>query len=112
MKWYDCGNVASLKNGRIQQVLAGGKTVCVVFWKDEWFAFDARCPHAGGRLVNGWCEEKKVICPIHRYAFDLRTGRGDPGQNNGIRVYKIKEESERLLVLIKPSLWSKILLRL
>jgi len=112
MKWYDCGNVTLLKNGRIQQVLVGGKTICVVYLDGEWFAFDARCPHAGGRLVNGWCEGKKVICPIHRHAFDLSSGRGDPGQNNGIRVYEIKEEQDRLFVWIKPSLWSRILSRL
>ena len=40
----------------------------------EVFATSAQCPHRGGPLADGLVGGHSVICPMHGFAFDLRTG--------------------------------------
>jgi nitrite reductase/ring-hydroxylating ferredoxin subunit len=43
-------------------------------------ALDARCPHEGGMLGEGPLMGKgEVLCPLHHYHFDARTGREAQG---------------------------------
>jgi ferredoxin-nitrite reductase len=32
------------------------------------------CPHEGGQLSKGWIEGDAVVCPLHGYQFNLKTG--------------------------------------
>ena len=42
----------------------------------EVFATSAECPHRGGPLADGLVGGHSVICPLHGFVFDLRTGDG------------------------------------
>jgi nitrite reductase (NADH) small subunit len=45
----------------------------------EVFATRATCPHRGGPLADGLLGGPFVVCPLHGYTFDLRTGEA-PGR--------------------------------
>jgi nitrite reductase/ring-hydroxylating ferredoxin subunit len=48
----------------------------LVAWADgEVFAIEDACNHAGASLAEGWLEGDCVVCPMHAYVFELRTGR-------------------------------------
>lgn len=48
----------------------------LVAWADgEVFAIEDACNHAGASLAEGWIEGECVVCPMHAYVFELRTGR-------------------------------------
>jgi nitrite reductase/ring-hydroxylating ferredoxin subunit len=48
----------------------------VVAWADgEVFAIEDACNHAGASLAEGWVEGDCVVCPMHAYVFELRTGK-------------------------------------
>lgn len=54
-----------------------GTTICLVRNAEGFFAVKDKCPHQGVPLHTGKCtEDGKIICAWHRYAFDLKTGRG------------------------------------
>ena len=38
--------------------------------------YSAVCPHMGGPLDQGRVENGEVVCPWHRYRYDLTTGEG------------------------------------
>lgn len=42
--------------------------------KDEVFALLDRCPHRGGPLSQGLVCDDQVICPLHNWCIDLRSG--------------------------------------
>ncbi|RZL30971.1 MAG: Rieske (2Fe-2S) protein, partial [Pedobacter sp.] len=68
-------------------VKADGKKICVIKQQGQFFAVENTCPHAGGLLSGGWCTEGKIVCPIHRYEYNLTTGRGADGQGDYIDIY-------------------------
>ena len=39
------------------------------------YAIETLCPHRGGRLGDGVVVGQEVVCPLHRWKFDLRSGR-------------------------------------
>ncbi len=54
-----------------------------------------KCPHQGKKLSHGWCEENKIVCPYHRYSFDLDSGLGS---GTGVDTYPLKVEDDWLLI--------------
>jgi 3-phenylpropionate/trans-cinnamate dioxygenase ferredoxin component len=49
--------------------------VLVAYQEGELFALEDACNHAGASLAEGWLEGKCVVCPMHAYVFELRTGK-------------------------------------
>ena len=96
------------KEGEILKTKVGGKALCLLFSHGQLYATAARCPHAGADLSQGWCEEQKLVCPYHRHRFDLKSGKGDAGQNNFVQVYPTKQEQGSWYVGIKKNWWSTL----
>lgn len=47
-----------------------------VAWVDGApLAIEDACNHAGASLAEGWLEDKCIVCPMHGYVFELRTGK-------------------------------------
>lgn len=97
------------EEGDIKKIKISGKSICLILFEGEFYAVAARCPHAGADLSQGWCEDRKIVCPYHRHRFDLASGRGDQGQGNFIPVYPMKKENGETLIRIKKSWWKNLL---
>ena len=88
MKWYKVFDSEVLqKDDFIKAVTVNGKKLCAVKSGEELFITQAYCPHAGAGLSGGWCKDGKLICPFHRYEYDLYTGKGAVGQGDYIDIY-------------------------
>lgn len=48
--------------------------VVVVRTESGIYAMEESCNHAGASMATGWVEDDCLVCPVHRYAFDLKTG--------------------------------------
>lgn len=44
--------------------------------ESEIYAFINNCPHQGQKMQGCSIENGRVICPVHKYKFDVETGRG------------------------------------
>lgn len=58
----------------------------------ELKVFEKSCPHQKASLVNAVYEEGTVVCPWHKYAFDLETGRDICSAGNTLKIYPTKLE--------------------
>ncbi len=82
IRWYKIGAstdaiVASVPLNGVKGINVGGKNICLVHTTEGLSAVRDKCPHQGVRLSKGGCaEDGKIVCAWHRYAFDLKTGRG------------------------------------
>jgi nitrite reductase/ring-hydroxylating ferredoxin subunit len=76
----------------IGDLLAGGKQVVLCRVEGRLFALDARCPHEGGRMVDGpLVEGKFAMCPLHNFTFDPRTGKVVRGSCANATTYRVNE---------------------
>jgi 3-phenylpropionate/trans-cinnamate dioxygenase ferredoxin subunit len=71
----------------------GGKVVLLVHHQGEIFLVKNKCPHQGAPLDHAQCEDGMIVCPRHRYGFDLKTGRG---AGLCLDTYSIEERSDGL----------------
>jgi nitrite reductase (NADH) small subunit len=73
---------------------------------------DARCPHNGGPLTVGVVRDGAVICPWHRYAFDLRTGECRTAAGYRLRKYPVLSRDGRLFAQLpgaaRPRAWLRL----
>jgi nitrite reductase/ring-hydroxylating ferredoxin subunit len=56
------------------------------------------CPHAGGQLCRGWIEGSQVVCPVHRYNFDLETGACTTDPRLRVKVFKLVQQGEHYVI--------------
>lgn len=92
--------------GKAQSIVVRGNKICLAHSTDGVFAVSDRCPHNGASLSQGYCNmDNQVVCPMHRYPFDLKTGRAAAGLAYGLHTYPIKIESDGVYIGIKPKWW-------
>jgi nitrite reductase/ring-hydroxylating ferredoxin subunit len=107
MKWYKVPDVENTDKPFIKKVKAGGKSICLVGYEGELFALSSTCPHAGEDLSRGWCKDKKLVCPVHRFSYNLNTGRGSEGQNDYVDVFPVEVKKDGIYIGIE-GFWEKI----
>jgi nitrite reductase (NADH) small subunit len=64
----------------------------------EVFATQAECPHKGGPLADGLVGGTTLICPLHTWKFDLKTGGALLG-SCGVKTYPVRLDSEKRIVV-------------
>lgn len=108
-KWFKIDAVIS-EADFVTEVRVAHKQLCLLRDQGKLYAVENTCPHAGGILSGGWCENGKIICPIHRWVYDLKTGRGGEGQGDYIYTYPVETRPDGVYVELKQG-WMKTLLR-
>jgi len=63
-----------LLEGAGKAVVANGCEVAVFRCQDRLYALQNQCPHEGGSLAGGAVEGEEVVCPLHGYRFNIKTG--------------------------------------
>ncbi|MBZ5857777.1 Rieske (2Fe-2S) protein [Flavihumibacter profundi] len=68
-----------------------GKSICVGRHKGALFAFAHKCPHAGGLLAEGFIDALgNVVCPLHRYKFNMANGRNVSGEGYYLKHWPVE----------------------
>ena len=81
-----------------------GKKITLAKFKDGFFAFAQKCPHASGRMAQGYINPLgQVVCPLHRYAFDMKNGRNTTGEGYFLKTYPVELRPEGLFIGFKPN---------
>jgi NAD(P)H-dependent nitrite reductase small subunit len=74
-RWVKVAEAADVAPGAGRRVEAGDRRLALFNAAGEFFAIDDACPHQGASLSDGLLHEGRVICPLHSWVFDVRTGR-------------------------------------
>lgn len=103
-------NIEELSFGQnnLTEVSAEEKTICIGKYNNEVFAFAAKCPHASGRLCEGFIDALgNVVCPLHRYKYSMKNGRNVTGEGYYLKHWKVEIREDGVYVgLEKKSFWS------
>ena len=66
--------MAALAEGQMMSCVAGGEELLIAHVDGQYYAVSNICSHGGQRLSGGRLAGYEVHCPLHRAAFDVRTG--------------------------------------
>ncbi len=92
------GKLAQAKGDCLIEGKANGKKICVARYATQLYAFGAKCPHAGGPLGAGTLNDQgQVVCPWHRFGFDLKTGDCESG-GYYIHTYPVEKRGAQLWI--------------
>ena len=98
--WHDLGSVENLLDESLRGALVHGRRLCVGRTGDAFFAIDDTCPHAGGSLSEGMIDVGQVICPLHAYAFETKTGQCLDDPECGVTSYPVRIHDDTLQVYL------------
>lgn len=107
MKWFKL-DMEIPEEDFVALIKLEGKKICLVKHKNNLYAMQNTCPHAGGILSGGRCKDGHLICPIHRYEYSLKTGKGAAGQGDYIDIYPVEERADGVYIGLKESFWKKL----
>ena len=112
IKWY---KIADSKEELLWQqnnmtiAEAGGKKITLAKVNNEVYACAHKCPHASGILADGFIDATgNIVCPLHRYKFNLTNGRNVSGEGYYLKVYAIEEREAGLFVGFEENSWLSI----
>jgi len=112
IKWYKVFESLTAAEQQIglnsaQTFLVRGKKVCIARTTQGLFAVNDKCPHNGASLGNGYCTvENSIVCPMHRYHFDLKTGRAKSGLGDVVDTYPVDVRDDGVYVGFKEWSWN------
>ena len=111
-KWYklfDSKEAAAMQISlnTVQTIVIAKKKICLAHTAQGFFAVDDKCPHNGASLGNGYCtKENSIVCPVHRYHFDLTTGRSKSGLGDFVNTYPLKIKEDGMYIGFKETSWN------
>jgi nitrite reductase/ring-hydroxylating ferredoxin subunit len=77
-------------------VSMNGDQVVLYRKRDEVFALGNECPHQGGSLCDGWVEGEIVVCPLHGWEFDVRSGACMTVPGERVARYRVSVEGDAI----------------
>lgn len=112
LKWYKLFDSITAANdyvgvGKVSGITYGKKKICLAHTKEGFFAVNDKCPHNGASLSHGFCTEAgTVVCPMHRYHFDLKTGRAKSGIGDYVETYPIETRDDGIFIGFEETSWN------
>ena len=103
--WYkiaDHINELNFSDNNIAVTEAKGKKICIGKFNEKIFAFAYKCPHAGGILADGYIDALgNVICPLHRYKYNMENGRNTSGEGYYLTHWPVEQREDGVYVEMK-----------
>ena len=71
--------------------------------KGKLFAVDNRCPHKNGPLAEGMLAGDQIVCPLHTFRFDGRTGECDQPGQCAVQAHEVTETGGLVSIRLSAS---------
>ena len=92
-------NELNFSNNDVAVTEVNGKKICIGKYKDQVFSFSYKCPHAGGIMADAYIDPLgNVVCPLHRYKYDLKNGRNVSGEGYYLTNWPVETREDGVYV--------------
>ena len=92
-------NELSFEVNNLLIVEVNNKKITLAKFKNEIFACAYLCPHASGVLADGYIDPiGNIVCPVHRYKFNLLNGRNTTGEGYYLKTLPFKINDEGIFI--------------
>ncbi len=84
------------------QITVENKIICLAKGSSNLYACSQKCPHAGGIISDGFIDAMdNVVCPLHRYKFNLQNGRNVSGEGYYLKTYPMQQNEKGIFIGIE-----------
>ncbi|WP_395846889.1 Rieske (2Fe-2S) protein [Cystobacter fuscus] len=98
---YNLGLATRVPPGEGRTFIVEGRTVAVFRTRTgALLATQAECPHQRGPLADGLLGDNVLVCPLHGYKFDVKTGLAVGHSCGSLKTYPV-ELSDRGEILLR-----------
>ena len=105
-KVADHMNEIDFAANNIAVVEINSKKICLGKFNETVFAFAYKCPHAGGLLADGFIDSLgNVVCPLHRYKYDMKNGRNVTGEGYYLKHWPVDMRENGVFVGMEERTW-------
>jgi nitrite reductase/ring-hydroxylating ferredoxin subunit len=87
-----------LAPGAHSKVVLGGQPILLANLDGEFRAIRDTCVHRGGSLSAGVIEGQVVVCPLHYWGFDLKSGVCTQVPSMALKTFATKVENGEVYV--------------
>jgi nitrite reductase/ring-hydroxylating ferredoxin subunit len=78
-----------------------GKKITVALHNNQLHACAFKCPHASGIMADGFIDGLgNIVCPLHRYKFNVATGRNTSGEGYYLKTYSVEVSEDGVFVVM------------
>lgn len=82
-------------DGKISVSEVNGRKICFTRYEGQLYAFAYKCPHASGIMADGFIDDSgNVVCPLHRYRFNVKNGYNSSGEGFYLKTYPIEDRED------------------
>ncbi|KAA3648030.1 MAG: glutamate synthase [Chloroflexi bacterium] len=78
--------------GKVITVSVDNVDIALCNFDGQFYALNNRCPHRGGQLGDGKLVGSDLICPLHSWDFDVRTGISRYDNQDKVTTYPVTIE--------------------
>ncbi len=90
-----------IPEGVIKKLQAKSRTLGITRKAEIFYVFDAFCPHRGASLIQGSINpQNEIICPLHQYRFELKTGKVKAGYCSDLETYPWELSQNGLIITL------------
>lgn len=93
-------SISDLINNSGKRFIVDDVDIAVFKVDDKIYALSNICPHQHSPLIyDGFLEDGCVVCPVHGWMFNLRTGK-TPALQRGLNSYEVLIEDGNVFVKV------------
>ncbi|ATB41990.1 hypothetical protein CYFUS_007466 [Cystobacter fuscus] len=102
---YNLGLATRVPLGEGRTFTVGERTVAVFRTRSgALLATQAECPHQRGPLADGLLGGNVLVCPLHGYKFDIKTGLAVGHACGSLKTYTVElSDREEILLRVEDS---------
>jgi nitrite reductase/ring-hydroxylating ferredoxin subunit len=99
-EFVSVAEAADLPPGKGRTVHVKGREFALWNLEGQFYCIDDQCPHRGGPLGAGNLDGSEVVCPLHGWGVDLRTGQCASRPDRPVRTYPTRVQEGQVQILI------------
>ncbi|MDK3161900.1 non-heme iron oxygenase ferredoxin subunit [Kamptonema cortianum] len=86
------GTVNDIPPGKCKGINLQGEDIGIYNVDGQFCAMENTCPHMGAPLSQGHVKDGVVMCPLHMWKFDVKTGKSLTAPGADLQTFEIKVE--------------------
>lgn len=96
--YVDVLKTDQLEDGKGTTVFVNERDIALYKFEGDFYALDNTCVHRQGKLGDGWMDGANVICPLHQWDYDVRTGISRWNNQETVAVYPVRVEGDSVQI--------------